>query len=82
MEDADLTLSILRQLKAMDISISKDDFGSGYSSLSYLQKFPFDKIRIDRSFITTVETNTDSAAILPAVVGHSAERQIIDARRI
>ena len=71
-EDADLTLSILRELKAMGVRISIDDFGTGYSSLSYLQKFPFDKIKIDRSFITTLETNTDSAAIVRAVTALGA----------
>jgi EAL domain-containing protein (putative c-di-GMP-specific phosphodiesterase class I) len=46
-----------------------DDFGTGYSSLSYLQSFPFDKIKIDRAFITNLETNPQSATIIRAVIG-------------
>ena len=46
-----------------------DDFGTGYSSLSYLQSFPFDKIKIDRAFISNVDRNPQSAAIIRAVIG-------------
>jgi EAL domain-containing protein (putative c-di-GMP-specific phosphodiesterase class I) len=51
------------------VRIAMDDFGTGYSSLSYLQAFPFDKIKIDRSFISNVESNAQSAAIVRAVIG-------------
>jgi EAL domain-containing protein (putative c-di-GMP-specific phosphodiesterase class I) len=50
------------------VRIAMDDFGTGYSSLSYLQSFPFDKIKIDQSFISDLENNRQSAAIVRAVV--------------
>jgi diguanylate cyclase (GGDEF)-like protein/PAS domain S-box-containing protein len=68
-DDFDRALSILRRLKALGVRIAMDDFGTGYSSLSYLQSFPFDKIKIDRSFISNVESNAQSAAIVRAVIG-------------
>jgi diguanylate cyclase (GGDEF)-like protein/PAS domain S-box-containing protein len=61
-------LSILRRLKALGIGIAMDDFGAGYSSLSYLQSFPFDKIKIDRAFIANLERNPQSSAIVRAVI--------------
>jgi diguanylate cyclase (GGDEF)-like protein/PAS domain S-box-containing protein len=62
-------LSILRRLKMLGVRIAMDDFGTGYSSLSYLQSFPFDKIKIDQTFITNLEHNPQSAAIIRAVIG-------------
>jgi EAL domain-containing protein (putative c-di-GMP-specific phosphodiesterase class I) len=64
-------LSTLRRLKALGVKIAMDDFGTGYSSLSSLQSFPFDKIKIDRSFISRVDSNQQSAAIVRAVIGLS-----------
>jgi EAL domain-containing protein (putative c-di-GMP-specific phosphodiesterase class I) len=62
-------VSILRRLKGMGVRIALDDFGAGYSSLSYLQSFPFDIIKIDRAFISKVDRNAQSAAIVRAVIG-------------
>jgi diguanylate cyclase (GGDEF)-like protein/PAS domain S-box-containing protein len=67
--DFSRTIAILRRLKALGVRIAMDDFGTGYSSLSYLQAFPFDKIKIDRSFISNLEHSAQSAAIIRAVIG-------------
>ena len=68
-EDFDRGLSLLRRLTALGVRISMDDFGSGYSSLTYLQAFPFDKIKIDRAFVMNLGHNPQSAAIVRAVIG-------------
>lgn len=68
-EDMDRGLSLLRRLKALGVHIAMDDFGSGYSSLTYLQAFPFDKIKIDRTFVMNLGRNPQSAAIIRAIVG-------------
>jgi diguanylate cyclase (GGDEF)-like protein/PAS domain S-box-containing protein len=65
--ETDANLSTLRQLKALGIRISMDDFGTGYSSLSYLRSFPFDKIKIDRSFVKDIVHQPDSLAIIRAI---------------
>jgi diguanylate cyclase (GGDEF)-like protein/PAS domain S-box-containing protein len=68
-EDFDRGLSLLRRLKALGVRIAMDDFGSGYSSLTYLQAFPFDKIKIDRAFVMNLGRNPQSAAIIRAMIG-------------
>jgi len=62
-------LAILHQLKSLGVSIVLDDFGTGYSSLSYLRLFPFDKIKIDKSFVAELSNRPDCAAIVCAVTG-------------
>ena len=65
----DENLTVLHQLRALGISIVLDDFGTGYSSFSYLQRFPFNKIKIDRSFVANLTTRPDCAAIVCAITG-------------
>jgi diguanylate cyclase (GGDEF)-like protein len=78
-EDFDRGLALLRRLKALGVRVSMDDFGSGYSSLSYLQAFPFDKIKIDRAFVINLGRNPQSAAIVRAVIdlGHGMQMSIV-----
>lgn len=61
-------LNILRQIKILGVTIAIDDFGTGYSSLETLRSFPFDKIKLDRSFLTDLEDNRQSRAILRAIL--------------
>ena len=68
MSNTDVTLRRLHQLRDLGISIALDDFGTGYSSLSYLRAFPFDRIKIDRSFVSDIEARADSQAITLATV--------------
>jgi diguanylate cyclase (GGDEF)-like protein/PAS domain S-box-containing protein len=67
--DPNRALQSLQRLKVLGVNIAMDDFGTGYSSLSNLRAFPFDKIKIDRSFIHSVHTNPQAAAIVRAVLG-------------
>lgn len=67
--DLNRALTTLRQLKALGVRIAMDDFGTGYSSLSNLRAFPFDKIKIDGSFVKSVDANASAATIVRAVLG-------------
>ncbi len=67
LQNRETTLAVLHQLRALGIRIAMDDFGTGYSSLTYLQSFPFDKIKIDRSFVKDINKNTGSLNIVRAV---------------
>ena len=67
--DLPRALSILRRLKGLGVKIAMDDFGTGYASMSSLQSFPFDKIKIDRSFVSGVDANPQSAEIVRAIIG-------------
>ncbi|MFC7051247.1 amino acid permease [Hansschlegelia quercus] len=66
--DAQTALTILRRLKSLGVKIAMDDFGTGYASLASLQSFPFDKIKIDRSFVSGVAGNGQSAAIVRSIL--------------
>jgi diguanylate cyclase (GGDEF)-like protein len=89
------TLATLHQLRAMGVRIALDDFGTGYSSLSYLRSFPFDKLKIDRSFIKDIGENEESVAIIEAIAmlakalnvtttaeGVETEQQLREIRRL
>ncbi len=68
MADASRTLHLFSELRDLGISLAIDDFGSGYSSLSYLKNLPFDKLKIDREFVTNIDTRGDSRAICKALI--------------
>jgi len=67
---------VLNELRELGVRIALDDFGTGYSSLSHLQRFLFDKIKIDRSFVRNVASSAESAAIVRAVVDIAGVRNI------
>jgi predicted signal transduction protein with EAL and GGDEF domain len=67
MTNNDATLAVLHELRSLGVRIAMDDFGTGYSSLSYLRSFPFDKIKIDQSFVRDLTERPDSIAIIRAV---------------
>ena len=69
LQQTESTLATLHRLRDLGVRISMDDFGTGYSSLSYLRSFPFDRIKIDRSFTKDIDTREDAAAIVRAVAG-------------
>jgi EAL domain-containing protein (putative c-di-GMP-specific phosphodiesterase class I) len=67
--ETDTNLATLHRLRELGVHISMDDFGTGYSSLSYLRSFPFDKIKIDQSFVRELAERPDCMAIIKAVAG-------------
>jgi diguanylate cyclase (GGDEF)-like protein len=67
LHNRDTTLAVLHQLRSLGVRIAMDDFGTGYSSLTYLQCFPFDKIKIDRSFVKDITESTGSLNIVRAI---------------
>ena len=79
LEKTDASLAILKDLRDLGVSISMDDFGTGYSSLSYLRSFRFDKVKIDRSFISDLPTEDDSLSIVRAItdLGRSFDMTIV-----
>ena len=70
--DNEATLATLHQLRGLGVQIAMDDFGTGYSSLSYLRSFPFDKIKIDRSFINDISATGNAGAIVQATISMAA----------
>src|SRR6202021_647215 len=79
LDDTESVMAQLTDLKALGVAIVMDDFGTGYSSMSYLWRFPFDKIKIDRSFIQNLEDADQSVeAIVRAIIhlGHSLKMRV------
>ncbi|MBF7073684.1 EAL domain-containing protein [Glaciecola sp. MH2013] len=78
-DNADYALRLIKDIKALGLRIALDDFGTGYSSLSYLQSFPFDLIKIDKSFILDLKNNRDSRKITKGIIAlaHSLEIELI-----
>ena len=72
LDDSEATIEILHQLRSLGVRVSLDDFGVGYSSLSYLRKFPFDRIKIDRSFVGTLGESPESIAIVRTIASLGA----------
>lgn len=68
-DDTENALRVLHELKSMGVRIAMDDFGTGFSSLSYFRQFPFDKVKIDQSFVRDMAENRQSMAVVKAVIG-------------
>jgi EAL domain-containing protein (putative c-di-GMP-specific phosphodiesterase class I) len=79
MENAQDTLEALHRLRSLGVRLSIDDFGSGYSSLSYLKRFPVDIIKIDRSFVCDVPHDADDASIVTGIIAlaHSLRLDVV-----
>jgi diguanylate cyclase (GGDEF)-like protein len=79
MDHAENSVNILEELSRMGVIVSIDDFGTGYSSMSYLRRFPIDKLKIDRSFIQDMTTNSDAASIVKAIISlaHSLRLKVV-----
>jgi diguanylate cyclase (GGDEF)-like protein/PAS domain S-box-containing protein len=79
MQDAESAVQTLRALKAIGVQLAVDDFGVGYSSFSYLRKFPLDALKVDRSFINDISSNPDNAMILSALIniGKSLKHRVV-----
>jgi EAL domain-containing protein (putative c-di-GMP-specific phosphodiesterase class I) len=77
LQDSAANMTMLHDLKALGVRISMDDFGTGYSSLSYLRSFPFDKIKIDQTFVRDILDDSDAMAIIKAVLDLGASMGIV-----
>ncbi len=79
MQDAELTIEILRELKSLGVQISIDDFGTGLSSLAYLRRFPLDELKIDKSFIDGLGQDAEDTAIVAAIMGmaHALDLRVV-----
>ena len=68
MENAESVISMMRQIRELGIQLSIDDFGTGYSSLSYLHRFPINTLKVDRSFVNTMEDGSENGEIVRTVI--------------
>lgn len=78
-ERSEIALLVLKELSALGVALATDDFGTGYSSLSYLHQFPFDRLKIDRSFIETMERDEKSQAIVRTILllGRNLDMEVV-----
>jgi EAL domain-containing protein (putative c-di-GMP-specific phosphodiesterase class I) len=76
MDDPESSIRVLTEFKQLGVSIAIDDFGTGYSSLSYLKRIPADKLKIDKSFVDGVATESEDAAIVRSVLALAASLDI------
>ena len=77
MQDSEENMALLHKFRELGVRIALDDFGTGYSSLNYLRSFPFDKIKIDRCFVSDIAETCDSDAIIEAVVGLAGKLKMV-----
>ncbi len=79
MDNAESAIAVLEELSRMGVIVSIDDFGTGYSSMSYLRRFPIDKLKIDRSFISDLTTSADAESIVKAIISlaHSLRLRVV-----
>jgi diguanylate cyclase (GGDEF)-like protein/PAS domain S-box-containing protein len=79
MQDAEMAITTLRELKSLGLNISVDDFGTGFSSLAYLKRFPLDELKIDKSFVDGLGRDPEATAIVAAVMGmaHALDLRVV-----
>jgi diguanylate cyclase len=79
MSNPEESIKVLEELSRMGVLVSVDDFGTGYSSMSYLRRFPIDKLKIDRTFVAEMDTRADDASIVQAIVSlaHGLKLKVI-----
>src|SRR6476646_166472 len=79
MQQVQETVAMLKALKEIGVRLAVDDFGTGYSSLSYLRQFPIDSLKMDRSFVHEISSQSNDAAIVSAVIsmGNSLKKRVI-----